>query len=147
LGVYEIIPALCQYTVPNLSGDKAQRRVIRWRQIAIEASKQSRRPFFPKIHDINKFNESLNISKADLKLIFTAPSVTFIHVQKLKDVLRQKDVKKVQIIIGPEGDFTEDEIQNALSAGAIPVSLGENVLRTETATISALTIVLYEKGG
>jgi len=145
LGVYRIIPALCQHTVPNLFGDKAQKRVTRWRQIAIEASKQSRRPFFPKIHDITKFNESLNVSQADLKLIFTAPSMDSVHPQKLKDILRQRtDAKKIQIIIGPEGDFTEDEIQDALSAGAISVSLGSNTLRTETAAIAGLAIVFYE---
>jgi 16S rRNA (uracil1498-N3)-methyltransferase len=68
-----------------------------------------------------------------------------VHPQKLKDILRQRtDAKKIQIIIGPEGDFTEDEIQGALSAGAIPVSLGSNTLRTETAAIAGLAIVLYE---
>jgi 16S rRNA (uracil1498-N3)-methyltransferase len=145
LGVYEIIPTLCQHTVPSFSADKAQKRVTRWRQIAIEASKQSRRPFFPKIHDITKFTESLNVSQGDLKLIFTAPSMDSVHPQKLKDILRQRtDAKKIQIIIGPEGDFTEDEIQGALSAGAISVSLGSNTLRTETAAITGLAIVLYE---
>ena len=52
--------------------------------------------------------------------------------------------KKIQIIIGPEGDFTKDEIEYALSVGAIPVSLGNNTLRTETAAIVGLAIVLYE---
>jgi 16S rRNA (uracil1498-N3)-methyltransferase len=145
LGIHEIIPILCQHTVPNLSGDKSQKRVTRWRQIAIEASKQSRRPFFPKIHDITKFTESLNVSQADLKLIFTAPSMDSVYPQKLKDILRQRtDAKKIQMIIGPEGDFTGDEIQNALSVGTIPVSLGSNTLRTETAAIAGLAIVLYE---
>jgi len=145
LGVYEIIPVLCQHTVPNFSKDKAQKRVTRWRQIAIEASKQSRRPFFPKIHDITKFNDSLNVSQADLKLIFTVPSIDSFCSQKLKDILRQRtDAKKVQIIVGPEGDFTDDEINDALSADAIPVSLGSNTLRTETAAIAGLAIVLYE---
>jgi len=156
LGVYKIIPALCQRTVPNFTTEKAQKRVIRWNQIAIEASKQSRRPFFPKIHDITKFNDSLNISQADLKLIFTVPSIDFdqfqtefdqfsVCSQKLKDIFRQRtNAKKVQIIVGPEGDFTNDEINDALSVDAIPVSLGCNILRTGTASIAGLAIVLYE---
>jgi 16S rRNA (uracil1498-N3)-methyltransferase len=145
LGVYKIIPALCQRTVPNFTTEKAQKRVIRWNQIAVEASKQSRRPFFPKIHDITKFNDSLNVSQADLKLIFTVPSIDSVCPQKLKDILRQRtDTKKVQIIVGPEGDFTDDEINDALSVDAIPVSLGSNILRTETASIAGLAIVLYE---
>jgi 16S rRNA (uracil1498-N3)-methyltransferase len=145
LGVYKIIPALCQRTVPNFTTEKAQKRVIRWNQIAIEASKQSRRPFFPKIHDIIKFNDSLNVSQADLKLIFTIPSIDSVCSQKLKDILRQRtDAKKIQIIVGPEGDFTDDEINYALSVDAIPISFGRNILRTETASIAGLTIVLYE---
>jgi 16S rRNA (uracil1498-N3)-methyltransferase len=145
LGVYKIIPALCQRTVPNFTTEKSQKRVIRWNQIAIEASKQSRRPFFPKIHDIIKFNDSLNVSQADLKLIFTVPSIDSVCSQKLKDILRQRtDAKKIQIIVGPEGDFTDDEINYALSVDAIPVSFGSNILRTETASIAGLTIVLYE---
>jgi 16S rRNA (uracil1498-N3)-methyltransferase len=145
LGVYKIIPALCQRTVPNFTTEKSQKRVIRWNQIAIEASKQSRRPFFPKIHDIIKFNDSLNVSQADLKLIFTIPSIDSVCSQKLKDILRQRtDAKKIQIIVGPEGDFTDDEINYALSVDAIPVSFGSNILRTETASIAGLTIVLYE---
>ena len=145
LGVYKIIPALCQRTVPNFTTEKAQKRVIRWNQIAIEASKQSRRPFFPKIQDITKFNDSLNVSQADLKLIFTIPSIDSVCPQKLKDILHQRtDTKKVQIIVGPEGDFTDDEINDALSVDAIPVSFGSNILRTETASIAGLAIVLYE---
>jgi 16S rRNA (uracil1498-N3)-methyltransferase len=145
LGVYKIIPALCQRTVPNFTTEKAQKRVIRWNQIAIEASKQSRRPFFPKIHDITKFNDSLNVSQADLRLIFTVPSIDSVCSQNLKDILRQRtDAKRVQIIVGPEGDFIDDEINYALSVDAIPVSFGSNILRTETASIAGLAIVLYE---
>ena len=144
LGVCEIIPALCQRTVPNFTSDKAQKRVIRWRQIAIESSKQSRRPFFPKIHDIINFNESLKASQADLRLIFIAPSVDFISPKNLRDILKLNTAKKVQVIVGPEGDFTDDEIKYALSIGAIPVSLGSNILRAETASIAGLAIVLYE---
>jgi 16S rRNA (uracil1498-N3)-methyltransferase len=122
--------------VPNFTTEKSQKRVIRWNQIAIEASKQSRRPFFPKIHDIIKFNDSLNVSQADLKLIFTVPSIDSVCSQKLKDILRQRtDAKKIQIIV---------EINYALSVDAIPVSFGSNILRTETASIAGLTIVLYE---
>jgi 16S rRNA (uracil1498-N3)-methyltransferase len=64
----------------------------------------------------------------------------------LRDVLKQNaEARKVDIYIGPEGGFAENEIQRALSAGAKPVSLGSNILRTETAAIVALSIVLYEK--
>lgn len=151
LGVYRIVPVLCQHTVPHLSAERAQRRVSRWRQIAVEASKQSHRQFFPFISDILRFNKALEEFNGDLKLVFVAESESAASMpltapERLKDVLKSDDrARKIGVFIGPEGGFAEDEIRRALSAGAVPISLGSNILRTETAAIAALTIVLYEK--
>ena len=203
LGAHRITPVLCQHSVPHLSAERAQRRVARWRQVAVEASKQSHQPFFPFVSDILRFGEALG-THAHLRLIFvaplplavreavleehpildpsdrepskspfgkggfrgiSAPKLSFLKggtklsspeslagagscvpLYRLKDVLKQNpEAKKVDIFIGPEGGFSADEIGRALSAGAVPVSLGDNILRTETAAIAALTIVLYEK--
>ncbi len=146
LGVYKIIPVICEHSIPNLSGIRSQKRIERWRQIAISASKQSRRPFFPLISDINKFQDILDDSNDEIRLIFVAPSMNYVNVQRLKDVLKKITAKKIQIIIGPEGDFTKSEIDYAISKNAVPVSLGDNILRAETASTSALAIVFYEMG-
>lgn len=146
LGVSMIIPVKCQHTISKLSTNKANSRVDRWRQIAIESSKQSFRPFFPKIHNIITFEEALEKSSADLRLIFIAPSSKIVSLKPLKEVLRQNvQAKKVDVFIGPEGDFSKEEIQKALLAGLVPVSLGNSILRTETASVVALAIVIYEK--
>lgn len=146
LGVNMIIPVKCHHTVSKLSTNKANARVDRWRQIAIESSKQSFRPLFPKIHDIITYEEAIEKSNADLRLIFIAPSSQIATSRPLKEVLKQNhQAKKIDIFIGPEGDFSKEEIQKALSAGLVPVSLGNNILRTETASIVALAIILYEK--
>ncbi len=143
LGAHRIVPVLCQRTVPHLSAERAQKRVARWRHIAVEASKQSRRPFFPLISNVMLFREALEESRANLKLIFVA--LTSAAPKRLKDVLKlNAGAKEVSIFIGPEGGFTEDEIRHALSVGVVPVSLGENILRTETAAIAATAIILYE---
>ena len=146
LGVYKIIPMTCQHSVPDLSGVRSKRRIERWHQIAISASKQSKRPFFPLIDDIKSFQSALDDLNIEIRLIFIAPSMNYVSAQRLKDVLKKINGKKIQIIIGPEGDFTKTEIDYAISKNAIPVSLGENILRTETASISALAIVSYEMG-
>ena len=151
LGAHRIAPVLCQRSVPHPSAERAERRVARWRQIAVEASKQSRRPFFPTISDLSHFDRTLDEFHTDLKLIFV-PRMSLATCcrcstsqESLKDVLRQNvGAKEVSIFIGPEGGFTEDEVSRAVSAGAVPVSLGSNILRTETAAIAALAIVLYE---
>jgi len=142
LGAHRIVPVACQRSVPRLSPERESRRVDRWRQISVGASKQSHRPFFPSISHFLSLDEALEECCADLRLIFT---VGMRAHRNLKEVLRQNvDAKKVDIFIGPEGGFTEDEINRALSAGLEPVSLGSSILRTETAAIAALTIVLYE---
>ena len=151
LGAHRIAPVLCQRSVPHPSAERAERRVTRWRQIAVEASKQSRRAFFPTISDLLHFEKALDECHADLKLILI-PRMSPVNCSqrstdpnRLKDVLGQNiGVKEVSIFIGPEGGFTEDEASHAISAGAVPVLLGNNILRTETAAIAALAIVLYE---
>jgi len=144
LGACGIIPVMCRHTVLQLSAERTQQRIDRWGQIAVEASKQSHRPFFPFVSDILSFEEAMENYQADLKLIFVARSTQ--SIRELKSALRQHaNVKKVNILIGPEGGLSEDEIRLALSSEAVPVSLGANVLRTETAAIAALAIVLYEK--
>lgn len=161
LGVHRIMPVICQHSVPRLSSERARRRVARWQQIAVEASKQSHRPFFPSVSHFLCFDEALEEYCSDLRLIFTVgarrvmpkfddagrmPAPPIIAPRRLKEVLEQNTrTKKVDILIGPEGGFAEDEISRALATGAEPVSLGSNILRTETAAIAALTIVLYEK--
>ena len=152
LGAHSVVPLMCQHTVPSLSVRRAAQRVARWRQITIEASKQSHQPFFPVVSDVLCFNKAIEESQADLKLIFVARELSGTHPQsftdpsRLRSTLRQHSGhRKVDIFIGPEGGFAENEILLALSAGVVPASLGSNILRTETAAIVALAIVLYEK--
>ncbi len=146
LGVHNIFPVKCHHTIPKLPVNKADARVNRWRQIAIESSKQSFRPFFPIIHDIILYDSAIENYNADLRLIFIAPSTKVVFPKSLREVLRQNlQAKKIDIFIGPEGDFSKEEIQKALEIGLVPVSLGNNILKTETASIAALAIILYEK--
>lgn len=143
LGAHQITPVLCRRTVPNLSSERAKRRVARWRQISVEASKQSRRPLFPIISSPLHFDDALEKSSSDLKLIFTLSESYSTNPNKLKNVLEQNaGAKEVSLFIGPEGGFTGDEVSRAVSVGAIPVSLGDNILRTETAAIAALAVVI-----
>lgn len=143
LGANLIAPVLCQRSVPKLPENRAERRIARWRQISIEASKQSRRSFFPIISDFLQFEKVLE--ETNPKLIFVSPTSYAAGSNRLRDALRQnKRAKEMSILIGPEGGFTEDEISRAISTGAVPVTLGENILRAETAAIAALAIVKYE---
>ncbi len=95
----------------------------------------------PEINDIGSFEDSLSYIK-DYE--FALMPCLYKDIEKLRDILKNVVVKSAIIYIGPEGDFTEDEIEMAKSSGAKPVSLGKEVLRSETAAISAPSILNYE---
>jgi len=111
----------------------------------LEAAKQCGRTKTPEIKDVADWGDALSfLSGFDLKLLFCLDKKT----QMLKDILRrQNEPKRVALCIGPEGDFTADEIREAHEAGCICVSLGANVLKSDTAALSALAMVNYELKG
>lgn len=141
LGVRRIIPLVTRRTIAQLDSAKAASRVGRWRRLAIEASKQCGRVSVPEIDEIESFEDSLaSIEDYELAIM---PCLREGN-ERLKGILKNNAVKSAIVYIGPEGDFTKDEIEMATSKGARPVSLGREVLRSETAAISVLSVLNYE---
>lgn len=142
LGVKRIIPVITTRTIPSLTLQKTKLRLDRWQKIAISAAEQSGRTIIPLISPITNLDQGLlEIDSINLKLFFWEEerSVT------LKSVLQKIDARNAAaIIIGPEGGFTKEEAKLAKQSEAISVSLGSQLLRTETAPIAALSILLYE---
>ena len=137
LGVDRIIPFISQRVVVKLDLKKQEARHNRWIRIAESASQQSQRNSIPLVDPVRKFDELLAISgDFDLKLIPTLGGVR----KKLKDVLSLPAFNML-VLIGPEGDFSEDEVRAAKDAGFIPVSLGELVLRVDTAAIALAAVI------
>ena len=90
---------------------------------------------------VTGFEDSLkSLNDAEVRII----PCLYENTKALKEVLKGLKVKSAAVFIGPEGDFTEKEIATAKNAGAVPVSLGREVLRSETAAICALSILNYE---
>ncbi|PKM83548.1 MAG: 16S rRNA (uracil(1498)-N(3))-methyltransferase [Firmicutes bacterium HGW-Firmicutes-13] len=144
LGVSEIIPVVTERTVVKLDAEKAGDKILRWRKIARGAAEQSRRNFIPLIRKVSGLKEVLEGKNKETRCIFLWEQE---REQGIKEVLRKAgSTKEVMIIVGPEGGFSEVEADLALSWGAVPVTLGPRILRTETAGLAALTIVLYELG-
>lgn len=145
LGVEEIIPFICERVVVVMDKKKRHLRWERWRKIAESASQQSQRSRIPIIGEPCDFKDVLK--KADdfkLKLI---AAVCVDKSDSLKMRLDKTDADSVMLLIGPEGDFTPGEIELAIKKGFLPVSLGDTVLRVETAAIAAVSFLrLYEKG-
>lgn len=144
LGVDSIIPTQTSRTIVKLGRERQGSRKLRWERIAQEAAKQCGRSTIPQIKDLIPWKEILTIlNDFDLKLL---PCLSE-KAQKLKDILRvQKRPRRIAIFIGPEGGFSPQEIRQACDSGCIAVSLSENVLKTDTAAVSALAAVTYELG-
>lgn len=127
IGIKSIIPLLCKRT------EKTHFRHDRVKGIMISAMLQSRQAWLPELTEPQKITDFIVRDTSALKMIAYC---TNDHRQELKEIVRNHRESK-SILIGPEGDFTPEEIEACTSAGYIPVSLGETRLRTETAGVAA----------
>lgn len=143
IGVSSIIPILTERNLVKVSGTSSQQKKIdRWRRLAIASMKQSLRTVLPEIQNIIEFEQLLSkISSFDLCLIASLDkdSKTVRECEQLK-----KGVKNLLLLVGPEAGFTEDELSKARTQGAITISLGSRRLRTETAGVVFLSLVLHQ---
>ncbi|MBI5181740.1 MAG: 16S rRNA (uracil(1498)-N(3))-methyltransferase [Nitrospirae bacterium] len=145
LGVSKILPVITERTIVKIK-EGADRREERWQRIAKEASQQCGRWDIPIVWPLRRFEDAFNdIKDVDLALILWEGE----HINKLRDILRgraQTGIKKVCLLVGPEGGFTREEVKFAMEKGFIPASLGDLILRAETAAITIISIVQYEFG-
>jgi RNA methyltransferase, RsmE family len=141
LGVSRIIPVTTERTIPEWDDEKKASIVERWRKIAREAAKQCGRADIPDISRIISINEAVSdVKDHDLKMI----AVLSDKAIKLKDALKDGSGKNITIAIGPEGDFTPKEAEDALKEGFRIVSLGPRVLKSDTAGLAVLSMINYE---
>ena len=143
LGVKKIIPFFSSRSVPLLEKSGRLKRHHRWERIAIEASKQCGRGVVPKIEPLQGYSEMLqSVSPDPLRLILWEREKT-----NLKEVLGKSiGMKEIFFIIGPEGGFSQEEIEEANKAGFLRVTLGRRILRAETASLCLLSILQYDWG-
>jgi 16S rRNA (uracil1498-N3)-methyltransferase len=146
LGVDAIIPFHSVRSIPRLSPETALIKRSRWQKIAAEAARQCCRSRMPEIGGILSFAEVLGFSQEGaLRIIFwEGESETGIR-QVLKDE-RHEGIKDFVVIIGPEGGFLKEEVDMAVAKGFISVGLGRQILKVETASLTILSILQYEKG-
>jgi 16S rRNA (uracil1498-N3)-methyltransferase len=136
LGVARIIPVIARRTDTHLVSS-ATKRADRWRRIALQASEQSRRSAAPEISDPNKL-PAVAVDAAALRIVLGESE----QQTQLRDVLSSSRQGEVFLAVGPEGGWTEDELQFFQHAGWISASLGATILRAETAAIAATAIVM-----
>ena len=143
LGAYEVIPVETKRCVVKLDGKKAAKKVERWKQIAESAAKQSKRMLIPNVHEVLTFKEALKYAESmDVRLI---PYELAKGMQETKEILADiQPGQSIGIFIGPEGGFEEKEVETAISEGAKPITLGKRILRTETAGLAILSVLMFQ---
>jgi 16S rRNA (uracil1498-N3)-methyltransferase len=137
LGVSRIQPLVTRHTIVSPGGDKVEK----WRRTALEACKQCGQFTIPIIEDPLPFTEWLaNRPSADLEIIASLAD----NPRNFRETLKSHpDLESITLAIGPEGDFSPEEMTAALAAGFVPVTLGDLVLRVETATMFCLSAIRF----
>ena len=143
LGVFAICPVETQRSVVKYDAKKQASKRERWQKIAESAAKQSRRGIIPEVLPVCRLNEALKQAKELDRILI--PYENYKDIKATKELLSQiRPDERVGIIIGPEGGFAEEEVEAAINAGAEPISLGRRILRTETAPLMLLSVLLFQ---
>lgn len=143
LGVCEVIPVASRRAVVKLDKKKEEKKIARWQAISESAAKQSKRMYVPRIPEVKTFPEAVEYAK---KL-----DVVLLPYELAKGMARTKEIveniqrgQSVGIFIGPEGGFEEAEVELAVrEAKASAITLGKRILRTETAGLAVLSVLMF----
>jgi len=141
IGISQWIPVITERSIPQPDKKRMVSRIQRWKAIANEAVKQCKRSIPPEIFAPVSFQEAVRQNNiADLKIIFFENETIPIKRSLVPD---GQTPSKIMIMLGPEGGFSQKEVDLAKTAGFITASLGPRILKAETASISACTLIQY----
>ena len=142
LGVYAVVPVATKRAVVKLDDKKEAKKLVRWQSISESAAKQAKRLIIPEVMPVMSFKDAVAFSQTmDVRLI---PYELAENMAYTRQVLSQiKPGQSIGIFIGPEGGFAEEEVELALNSGMETITLGKRILRTETAGMTVLSILMY----
>ena len=142
LGVAKWFPFFSQRSIPRPDPSRLEGRNRRWQRIAAEALKQCRRIDLPEIGEVLSFEAVLEYAKpCDLKIVFWENESSPFGSGMASN--EKNSLQKILLMLGPEGGFTQDEIQMAENSGFIRAGLGPRILRADTATLAAVTLAQF----
>ena len=142
LGVTGVQPLAAQRSVVRLAGDRADKRLAHWQAVVVSASEQCGRNRLADVAPVQDASRWLAQPAAGTRILLSPRADA-----SLAQWVRATPAQDVTLLVGPEGGFTEQEEAAALAAGALPLSMGPRVLRTETAGLAALAILAAGWGG
>lgn len=144
LGITKFVPLITERVDVKLKGDF--KKLDRLNRIALEACKQSKRSIIPNVLEPMKFNDLLKEIKEFDLLIVPYENKEDFGIKSLMNEIDKNSIKRVGIVVGPEGGFEEEEIEILKREGAYIITLGKRILRTETAGFVATSLIQYELG-
>lgn len=147
LGVYQVIPVATKNTVVKLDAKREKAKLERWQAIAESAAKQSGRGRIPQVGKILGFQEALQWAASLDRAWIPYEKEEGMEATRRELAALSGEVTSVGIFIGPEGGFDEEEIRQAREAGIQPISLGKRILRTETAGLAMLSLLMMKAEG
>lgn len=140
LGAYNFLPLVTKNSIIKLDGKDRLKKRERWQNIVKDAARQSKRNIVPEVLEIVSVNDLVNFDY-DLKILCTVNEMT----RSIKNVLQNnRKCANMIIVVGPEGGFTIDEEEMLIREGFISATLGPRVLRTETTTLTIMSMINYE---
>lgn len=142
LGVWEVIPVSTKRAVVKLDAKKALKKVERWNAISESGAKQSGRTIIPKVTSVMTYREALSYAEQlDVVMIPYELAEGMEETKQFIDAIQPG--QSVGVFIGPEGGFEREEVEFAIQKGARPITLGKRILRTETAGLAVLAVLMY----
>lgn len=146
LGAAEIVPVMMKRCVVKLDDKKADKKVERLNSISLSAAKQSKRGIIPEVKPVMTFEQAIAYAK-DIEYVIL-PYEQAEGMEYSRDVIRQaKGKANIGVFIGPEGGFSVEEVQQIEEIGGKTITLGHRILRTETAGMAVLTLLMYDLEG
>lgn len=143
LGVKAVYPIQMEHSVVQYDSAKKVARRDRWQKLSMEAAKQCGRTFVPAVEPIQSLTELLTDMSKEIVIILLYEGQA---TQGLKQVLAKKQAVSYLLLVGPEGGFSTKEIALCQEHGACIVTIGPRILRTETASLAGVAMIMYEYG-
>jgi 16S rRNA (uracil1498-N3)-methyltransferase len=145
LGIDSITPVESLRSIVKADKEKSEKKLERWNKVALEATKQSKGLLVPVVNPIKKLKDIKLINEKEFLIIPYEGEVERTLHQVIENGITG-DYRKISIIIGPEGGFEDSEIDYLKSIGGYTVTLGNRILRTETAAVAVMSVIMYRIG-
>ncbi|MDR1565642.1 MAG: 16S rRNA (uracil(1498)-N(3))-methyltransferase [Oscillospiraceae bacterium] len=142
LGVFELVPVISSRVISRPDAKALDKKRQRWQKVALEAAKQSGRGIVPQIKECLSLKEMCKQLPSFEQALFCYEK----GGAPVKSVLEEEKPHALAVIIGPEGGFAPEEAELIQSSGGTAVTLGTRILRTETAPLAVLSIIMYQTG-